>query len=45
MIVDSFNLKTDKFETLAEATVSELFGLIDPCEVGAKESTILIGDE
>ena len=29
VIVDSFNLKTDKFETLAEATVSELFGLID----------------
>ena len=32
VIVDSFNLKTDKFETLAEATVSELFGFADPCE-------------
>ena len=30
--VRGMNAETDKFETLAEATVSELFGFADPCE-------------
>ena len=36
ILVRGMNAETDKFETLAEATVSELFGFADPCE----ESTV-----